>query len=191
LPRQERSLAEVLSALAERDQYMAKKVRYAFAAAAGAVPALGLLAQPATAALAPPHAAKQPARPATKSVRNSLVAYSRTVAPLASTCTATKEYVVFTSSVHLKFWSKPSGSHTCIGTIETSYVGPNANKARARVVNQFGTFCQATTNGAKITDGCHHVFRRASLRVSGSELHANGVPFAVASNLYPFINNPF
>jgi hypothetical protein len=187
LLRRQRNLTEALSALAERDHYMAKKVRYAFAAA-GVVPALGMLAQPATAAQAPAHAASQPGHTAKKKVGNWLVVYSRTVAPLASTCTATKEFVLAGSGVHLKFWSKPSGSHTCIGTIEVSYTGRSANRTGAEIVNQFGIFCHASKAGKTITDGCHHVFRRASLRVVGSERHANEIPFATVSDYYPFIN---
>ena len=165
---------------------MGKKVRYTFAAA-GVVPALGLLAQPAAGALAPAHTAKNPAQTAKKTVKTVWVSHVQEIAPLASACTATREYTLVGSGVHLKFWSKPVGSRTCIGTIEVSYTGANPNRTGALVLNAFGEFCRANTAGRKITDGCHDVFRRKSLRVIGSELNGNNVPFAGSSDYYPFI----
>jgi hypothetical protein len=166
---------------------MGKKVRYAVAAA-GVVPALGLLAQPAAGATAPAHTAKNPVQTSKKTVKTVWVGHVQEIAPLASTCTANRQWTIATSGVHLKFWSRPSGSHTCIGTIEISYTGASANHTGASVINAFGQFCHATAAGRKLTDGCHHVFRRRSLRVVGSERHANGIPFVTASDLYPFIN---
>ncbi|HEY7147528.1 MAG TPA: hypothetical protein VH637_25045 [Streptosporangiaceae bacterium] len=167
---------------------MGKKVRYA-AATLGVVPALGMLAQPAAGALAPAHTSKQPAATSRKTVKTVWVSHLQDIAPLASTCTANKEYTLTDSGVHLKFWSKPVGSRTCIGTIEVSYTGPNAKRTGAEIINRFGTFCHATTAGTKITDGCHHVFRRASMRVIGSELNGNNIPFATVSDYFPFITN--
>jgi hypothetical protein len=92
--------------------------------------------------------------------------------------------------MRMRFWSRPAGSRTCIGTIEVTYTGPNAHRTGASVSNAFGQFCVQTAAGNHITATCRRVFRRRFLRVNGFELHPNGIPFAGISDVYPFITDP-
>jgi hypothetical protein len=164
---------------------MSKKVRYAIGAA-GIVPALGLLTPPAAGALAPVHASKKTVRTAPFGSAQASSSNSPDF-----TCIASKGYTVSASSMKLRFWSRPAGSRTCIGTIEVTYAGPNAHRTGASVSNAFGQFCVQTAAGTHITDTCRRVFRRRDLRVLGIEIHPNGIPFAQISDVYPFITDPF
>jgi hypothetical protein len=103
-----------------------KKVRYALGAA-GAIPAIGLMA-PATTAAANTPAHKTTAK--TVSLRHT------SATPAASGCTGNTEAKASNISITLKFWHTyhPSFGTSCIGTVETSFfAGLTGSSDRVRI----------------------------------------------------------
>jgi hypothetical protein len=149
---------------------MNKKVRYALGLA-GVVPALGML-QP-VAAHAAAHTAKESVPASKKTVRTVALGHLEggTLSPLATTCIASREhtsnYPLTDGTIHLKYWSKPEGSRTCIGTIEVSGV-PNYSSPviQTGVLNVNGSFCVRSTHGTHSTNVCRRIFVRTDLEVA-------------------------
>jgi len=156
---------------------MSKKVRYALGAI-GAVPALGLLTPPATGAAAAAPTASQ-------SVKTVSLAHHSAV-PEAASCLASRVHSVDTFGVLLRFWSKPEGSRTCIGTIHVSHpAGGHGSKVQGFVGNDNGTFCNHTAGGHDANFVCRRIFVRAGLFVEGT-WWSSGIIVGNANLAYPF-----
>jgi len=156
---------------------MSKKVRYALGAI-GAVPALGLLTPVAAAATTTAHASG-------KSVKTVSLAHQGG-APEAASCLASRVHSVENSGVLLRFWSKPEGSRTCIGTIHVSHfpIG-TGSQIEGIVGNNNGLFCNHLAGGHDANFVCRRIFVRAGLFVQGVYFFG-GIVYGEAGLAYPF-----
>ena len=155
---------------------MKKTVRLAIGAA-GAVPALGLVAVPAAAVQTPAHTVK-------KSVRPVVADHRQDVRIPNNSCRGTNKHTSSAGNLKLTFFSAPlAGSRTCIGDIIVSYLNLPATTTKAFVstVNP-GPFCEKSAVGSGfISDFCRRGFTRSVLRVCGKE-----VGHSTLCDFYPF-----
>jgi hypothetical protein len=171
-----------------------KKVRYT-AGAVGAIPVLAMV--PLQAGVPASHAG-HPASSTGKTVRTTFAYDVASVQPSSSSpsdsgdgtfsCKGSVGNHHTVNDMTIRFYSKPAGSRTCIGTIQAS--SGAAIGVGLWVSNNFGgQFCEFSAHNSKVSHRCRRVFRRDKLEVEGNANTIFGSNQAIST--YPFRHNGF